>query len=154
MRSARHSFRPCHQLARLIAAVFSLGLLPALTSGQVVNVSKSTEIKKAVTSEGYAVWYSVPPNSLAKRRAARDELTAAHNKLPLGTRVRVTHLKNGKSVVVRVTDRGISNRNVAIDLCREAAAKLDMLHEGSARVRLEVLPDDKTPASKTNAAFW
>jgi len=141
-------------LARLTAVILSLGLAPTLSFGQVVNMSKSTEIKKAVTSEGNAVWYSVPPSSLAKRRAAQDELTAAHNKLPLGTRVRVTHLKNGKSVVVRITDRGISNRNVVIDLCKEAAAKLDMLHEGSARVRLEILPDDKKAATKTNAAPW
>jgi rare lipoprotein A len=97
--------------------------------------------------EGYAVWYDVPVNSLAKRRAGKDELTAAHNRLPLGTRVRVTHLANGKSVIVRITDRGITSRNAMIDLCKEAAAELGMLREGSARVRLEVLPDDNGPAA-------
>jgi rare lipoprotein A len=104
------------------------------------------------TTEGVAVWYSVPSNSLAKRRAAGGELTAAHNRLPLGTRVRVTHLANGKSVVVRITDRGIHDRRIVIDLCKEAAEKLDMLREGSARVRLEILPDDKAP--KANATLW
>lgn len=98
---------------------------------------------KPFTREGYAVWYDVPVNSLAKRRAGKDELTAAHNRLPLGTRVRVTHLANGKSVIVRITDRGITSRNAMIDLCKEAAAELEMLREGSARVRIEVLPDDK-----------
>ena len=96
----------------------------------------------------------MPPNSLAKRRAGKDELTAAHNRLPLGTRVRVTHLKNGKSVVVRITDRGITVRRAIIDLCKEAAEKLDMVREGSARVSLEILPDDKAPPSKTKAASW
>jgi rare lipoprotein A len=103
--------------------------------------------------EGVAMWYSVPANSLAKRRAGKDELTAAHNSLPLGTKVRVTHLGNHKDVVVRITDRGITTHHALIDLCKEAAEKLDMVREGSARVRLEVLPDDKA-ASKTKAPSW
>ena len=57
--------------------------------------------------------------------------------------VRVTHLANKKSVIVRITDRGITSRRVLIDLCKEAAEKLGMLREGSARVRLEILPDDR-----------
>ena len=89
------------------------------------------------------MWYDVPVNSLARRRAGKGELTAAHNRLPLGTKVRVIHLANKKSVVVRITDRGITSRRALIDLCKEAAAKLGMLSEGSARVRLEILPDDR-----------
>lgn len=112
--------------------------------------------KKSDSTEGYAAWYDVPAKSLAKRRAGNEEYTAAHNRLPLGTKVRVTHLGNGKSVVVRVTDRGITDRHSMIDLCKEAAEELGMLSEGSARVRLEVLPDDKavnaSPDSKTAAA--
>ena len=103
--------------------------------------------KKWGKLEGNAVWYDVPVNSLAYRRAGKGELTAAHNRLPLGTRVRVTHLANKKSVIVRITDRGITSRRVLIDLCKEAAAQLDMIKAGSARVRLEILPDDR----QTNA---
>jgi rare lipoprotein A len=91
---------------------------------------------------GDAVWYDVPNDSLAKRRAGKDELTAAHNRLRLGSMVRVTHLANGKSVIVRITDRGIINR-ANIDLCKEAAEALGMISEGRARVRLDLLPDDK-----------
>ena len=98
--------------------------------------------------EGYAVWYEVPDDSLAKRRAGKDELTAAHNRLPLGTLVRVTHLANGKSVIVRITDRGLTNRVGIIDLCKEAAEKLEMVSDGRARVRLDILPDD----DRTNAS--
>jgi rare lipoprotein A len=116
-------------------------------------LAKSPEPKKP-NIEGVAVWYKVPPNSLAKRRAGKDELTAAHNRLPLGAKVRVTHIGNGKSVVVRITDRGITDRHAMIDLCKEAAEQLDMLREGSTRVRLEVLPDDKAPPSKTKATPW
>ncbi len=102
--------------------------------------------KQAKSWEGDAVWYDVPENSLAKRRAGKGELTAAHNRLPLGAMVRVTHLANGKSVIVRITDRGITNR-ANIDLCKEAAKELEMISEGRARVRMDLLPDD----SSTNA---
>jgi rare lipoprotein A len=153
MRSPRDNLRRCQRLALGTAIVVSLGLLQPFAFGEVVKQAKP-QTSKTATSEGYAVWYSVPPKSLAKRRAPTDELTAAHNSLPLGSLVRVTHLKNKKNVVVRITDRGIRSRQAVIDLCKEAAAKLDMLHEGSARVRLEVLPDDKKPASKTSAASW
>jgi rare lipoprotein A len=127
-------------------AILSLGNA-AVSPAQVMNSSKKPNV-----SEGLAVWYEVPPSSLAKRRS-KDELTAAHNKLPLGAKVRVTHLGNGKNVVVRITDRGITSRHVTIDLCKEAAAKLDMLREGSARVRIEVLPNDK-PFSKSAGPPW
>ena len=130
----------------LAIAVLSLGLGAEL-SGQMMSSSKAP-ITPPKKTEGLADWYDVPPNSLAKRRAAKDELTAAHNRLPLGTRVRVTHIGNGKNVVVRITDRGITKRGVLIDLCKPAAEKLDMVREGSARVRLEVLPEDKLPTSK------
>ncbi len=132
-------------------AILSLGM--ALNSSAQVMNPKKPDVKKPVTLEGYAVWYNVPPNSLARRRADKDEFTAANNRLPLGTRVRVTHLGNGKSVVVRITDRGITDRHSLIDLCKEAAAKLGMLSEGSARVRLEILAEDKFPALKKGPSW-
>ena len=134
---------------RLGIALLSLGA--ALVSpAQMASLTKP-EAKKPI--EGVAMWYSVPPNSLTKRRAGKDELTAAHNRLPLGTKVRVTHLGYHKNVVVRITDRGIITHHGLIDLCKEAAEKLDMVREGSARVRLEILPDDKA-ASKAKAPSW
>ena len=102
----------------------------------------------------YAAWYDVPPASLAKRRAGLHELTAAHNKLPLGTLIRVTHLENGKSVIVRITDRGIRDRKVNLDVCKEAAVELDMVSQGFARVRIEVIPEEQggsPPESHTAA---
>jgi len=99
----------------------------------------------AAVREVNAAWYDVPLDSLTRRRAGKGELIAAHNHLPFGTRVRVTHIKNGKSVIVRITDRGIRHRGVTLDLCKEAAEQLGMVKEGSARVRTEVLADDKAP---------
>jgi rare lipoprotein A len=66
-------------------------------------------------------------------------LTAAHRTLPFGTRVRVTNLDNGRSVVVRVNDRGPFASGRVIDLSQAAARQLDMLRAGVARVKLEVL---------------
>jgi rare lipoprotein A len=118
--------------------------------------AKADNPKKPYSREGYAVWYVVPVDSLANRRAGKDEFTAAHNHLPLGTTVRVTHLENGKSVIVRITDRGITKRGASIDLCKPAAEKLEMISEGMARVRIEELPDatgtDAAPDSKSTAA--
>jgi rare lipoprotein A len=123
--------------------------------GQSPTWEKEDKQKNHYDREGYAVWYVVPVNSLANRRAAKDEFTAAHNHLPLGTTVRVTHLANGKSVIVRITDRGITKRGASIDLCKPAAEKLGILSEGMARVRIEELPDDagiNAPDSRTTAA--
>jgi rare lipoprotein A len=116
-------------------------------AAQQTSSPAKTDRKKPYLREGYAVWYPVPGNSLARRRAGKDELTAAHNHLRLGTLVRVTHLANGKSVIVRITDRGITKRGASIDLCKEAAEKLGMISEGMARVRMEELPDDKHSAA-------
>jgi rare lipoprotein A len=68
-----------------------------------------------------------------------NALTAAHKTLPLGTKVRVTHVKTGKSVVVRINDRGPFIKGRVIDLSRRAARELGMIHSGVARVRVEVL---------------
>jgi rare lipoprotein A len=106
--------------------------------------------------EGFASWYEVPANSITRKRAGKDELTAAHNRLPFGTLVRVTHLANGRSVTVRITDRLVSRGQTVIDLSKDAAEKLAMVSEGSARVRMEILPADKgmdaVPDSTANAA--
>jgi rare lipoprotein A len=66
-------------------------------------------------------------------------MSAAHKTLPLPTYARVTNLKNGKSVVVRINDRGPFAKNRLIDLSYTAAAKLDMLREGTALVEVRVV---------------
>lgn len=126
-----------------------------LTDTQPSSSPEKDNRKKLRSQEGYAVWYVVPIDSLANRRAGKGEFTAAHNRLPLGAMVRVTHLANGKSVIVRITDRGITKRGASIDLCKPAAEKLGMISEGMARVRIEELPDDTgtdAPDSKATAA--
>ena len=111
------------------------------------DLAGSNSDPKTKRGNSYAVWYRVPPNSLAHRRAQGCEFTAAHNHLPIGTLVRVTRLSNGKSVLVRITDRGITNRRANIDICKEAAEELGMVREGFSRVMLEIIPE--LPAATT-----
>lgn len=68
-----------------------------------------------------------------------SEMTAAHRTLPFGTKVRVTNVRNGKSIVVRINDRGPYAKNRLIDVSKGAAQKLGMIASGTARVRLEVI---------------
>lgn len=73
---------------------------------------------------------------------SNSKLTAAHRTLPFGTHVRVTNLKNNKSVVVTITDRGPFVEDRIIDLSQAAAIELDFMEDGVVSVRLEVLLDD------------
>ncbi|MGB3656101.1 MAG: septal ring lytic transglycosylase RlpA family protein [Rivularia sp. (in: cyanobacteria)] len=68
-----------------------------------------------------------------------ERLTAAHRSLPFGTRVRVTNIRNGRSVVVRINDRGPFIRGRVIDLSHRAARVIKMIGRGVAPVRIEVL---------------
>jgi rare lipoprotein A len=93
-------------------------------------------------SEGLASYYA---DKYQGRKTANGEtfdtakLTAAHRTLPFGTRVRVTNVDNGKSVDVRINDRGPFVAGRVIDLSPAAARQLDMLRAGVVRVRLDVL---------------
>ena len=91
--------------------------------------------------EGIASFYA---DSFHRKLTANGERynkwrrTAAHLTLPFDTRVRVTNLDNGRSVWVRINDRGPYVEGRDIDLSRAAARKLDMIAEGVARVRMEI----------------
>jgi len=103
---------------------------------------------------GTASWYG--PGFRGQRTASgahfdEHEFSAAHRSLPLGTRVRVTNLANGRSVVVRINDRGPFVRGRLIDVSYGAARALGMVRRGTARVRLEVL-DAATPSVTTARA--
>jgi rare lipoprotein A len=91
---------------------------------------------------GQASWYGA---QFANRPTASgtpfdpEKLTAAHRKLPLGTKVVVTNLHNGKSVMVTINDRGPYWGNREIDLSYRAARMLGMVQRGVARVKIEPL---------------
>jgi len=70
---------------------------------------------------------------------SHQELTAAHRSLPFGTKVKVTNLGNGKSVVVRINDRGPFVDGRIIDLSKSAAEQIDMIRTGTAKVEIEII---------------
>ena len=91
---------------------------------------------------GVASWYG--PGYHGKRTSSgerydQDELTAAHASWQFGTRVRVTFLRTGRSVVVRINDRFPNHKGRVIDLSRAAARQIGLIGPGTGRVRLEVV---------------
>ena len=89
---------------------------------------------------GYASWYGEAQQTASGERFDKHAMTAAHRTLPLGTRVRVTNTKNGRSVDVRINDRGpFGKATRIIDLSEGAARVLHMIDDGVAPVELEVL---------------
>ena len=96
-----------------------------------------TSMANAYESSGLASYYSELQSTASGERFNPNELTAAHNTLPFGTRVRVTNRHNGKLVVVRINDRGPFVKGRIIDLSRAAARAIDL--DGVAPVILATL---------------
>ena len=126
----------------------------ALAGGQVAGQVKKSHSKSpasvdapapssgADAQSGLAVIYH---DELNGRRTASGELykpgalTAAHRTYPFGTKIRVTHVKNNRSVIVRVNDRGPTQASRVVDLSRAAGDQLRMLREGTAEVKIELV---------------
>jgi rare lipoprotein A len=111
------------------------------------------------TSEGYsergvASWYGPGFHAAATSNGERYDMyamTAAHKTLPLPAYVQVTNLRNGRSVVVRVNDRGPFKDGRIIDLSYSAAHKLDMLRAGTTFVEVKALTPGLDAASESSA---
>ena len=88
---------------------------------------------------GKASWYTMGTKTASGERMNSAVLAAAHRTLPFGTKVRVENLKNGKSVVVRINDRGPFIRGRVIDVTKAAAQELGMIHSGVASVRVSAV---------------
>ncbi len=154
------AFRALRTRLTLWRSLFAATLLLALALGAYLAFSPDGEVLLgrgragiAVVEEpdgtlagsGEASYYS---DELAGNPTASGEpfdparLTAAHRTLPLGSRVRVTNAQTGKSVVVRVNDRGPYHERRIIDLSWAAARRIGLHRSGTARVRLELLVSD------------
>ncbi|ORE94551.1 septal ring lytic transglycosylase RlpA family protein [Acuticoccus yangtzensis] len=117
-------------LATAVAALFIATSLPLAAPADAGTVKN-----------GVASYYG---KRFHGRRTANGErfnmnaLTAAHRTLPFGTRVKVTNPKNGRSVTVRINDRGPYHGKRSIDLSRAAAEKIGMVNAGVASVKMEI----------------
>jgi rare lipoprotein A (peptidoglycan hydrolase) len=106
------------------------------------SYAKTGSAPIGMTFRGWASYYS---NDFHNRKTSsgelydKDKLSAAHRDLPFGTKLKVTNLKNGKSVVVVVNDRGPFVANRIIDLSYRAAKEIDMIKDGITEVQIEVL---------------
>jgi rare lipoprotein A len=92
--------------------------------------------------EGVAAYYSNKFNgrkTASGQRFNNGAMTAAHNTLPFGTRVKITNAKNNRSVIVRINDRGPTTPGRVFDLTRAAASKLGYARAGMADVRAEIV---------------
>jgi len=100
---------------------------------------------------GIASWYGPGfhgNRSASGERYNQNAMTAAHRSLPFGTKVQVTNLNNGRSVIVRINDRGPYVRGRVIDLSAAAARVLGVMQSGVAPVRLEVLGSQQQVATE------
>jgi rare lipoprotein A len=139
---------PVTRLALLIALAFATAC--ASPKPEPVEPSE-TRPRKRTTSRpmrpgdvqrGMASWYGKQFQgrpTASGERFDRNKLTCAHKTLPLGSRIRVVHSGNGRSVVVRVNDRGPYSRRRIVDLSEAAARRLRMIDQGVAPVTLHVL---------------
>lgn len=135
-----------HSLLALCGTLLLVGC-STTTENFAAKVNNETDVNHSQASTaietGVASFYSDKFNG---RRTANGEifhnkkLTAAHRTLPFGTYVKVTALWNGRSVVVKINDRGPFIKGRVIDLSKAAAAKLHLIGKGVGKVDIEVVP--------------
>lgn len=133
---------------RAFSAMLLPLLLTASAAAQEVEIAANPIAELVQETEidgGTASYYG---NELAGNRTASGErfdpgqLTAAHRTLPFGSKVRVTNMSTGDSVIVRINDRGPFHRGRVIDVSHAAAREIGMHRSGTARVKLALLADD------------
>jgi rare lipoprotein A len=126
----------------ILTSVAALPGLGCTSSKSRPDTATSSGAKSGYQEKGIASWYGGKfhgRTTASGERYDMNKLTAAHKKLPFGSRVLVTNLDNGRQVEVRITDRGPFIHGRIIDLSREAARRIDMIQAGTARVRIEVI---------------
>jgi len=112
---------------------------------------KSSEKSKKKPQRGTASWYGA--NHQGKRTASGEkfnmnDLTAAHKTLPMGSFVKVKSLTTGKTITVRINDRGPFAKGRIIDVSKAAAQKLGFIKRGTDRVEIVLVSKSRKPASK------
>jgi rare lipoprotein A len=135
----------------LILFAASCGVVRHSTSPAAESPRDSEELREIET--GIASWYGSKFHGKATANGETynmNDLTAAHRSLPFNTVVQVENQTNGKSVVVRINDRGPYVGNRIIDLSRRAAQEIDMEDAGTAEVRIFLIEEGDRPLSADN----
>jgi len=137
---------PRRRLKELLG-LCAIALLPILFGSGCASHRPSTSVVRSPSGTDQIGTASYYARNFQGRKTANGErydlnrLTAAHRTYPFGTSLLVTHLGNGRNVVVRVNDRGPFARGRIIDLSLAAARRLDIVRSGTARVRIEVIEE-------------
>jgi rare lipoprotein A len=126
-----------HAVKRLAVVI---AIAAAACGGKAPETTTTTTEHGVTTQRGLASWYGESQMTASGERFDRHALTAAHRSLKFGTRVRVTNQRNGRSVIVRINDRGPYSHNRIIDLSEGAARELQMIDAGVVPVTLQVIP--------------
>ena len=122
---------------KLKARLGAMSLTMALATAAAVSATGPADADE--TSCGSASWYALTSRTASGERMDPAKLTAAHPRLRFGTRVKVVNSRNGKSVVVRINDRGPFVRGRIIDVSKAAAGQLGMINSGVAKVCFDVI---------------
>jgi rare lipoprotein A len=126
-----------HAVKRLAVVI---AIAAAACGGRAPETTTTTTEHGVTTQRGLASWYGESQMTASGERFDRHALTAAHRTFRFGTRVRVTNQRNGRSVIVRINDRGPYSHNRIIDLSEAAARELHMVDAGVVPVTLQVIP--------------
>ena len=109
------------------------------SSGRASDVAARPVAMTNGAQVGVASWYGGKFHGRTTASGEPYAMTAAHPRLPFGTKVRVTNLQNGRSIVLRINDRGPFAKRRIIDVSRHAAEHLGFRDTGLAKVRVEVI---------------
>jgi rare lipoprotein A len=118
------------QIRTIIVAAATAGILSATAIG-------------ASAQCGGASWYALHSRTASGERMNPSAMTAAHRTLPLGTKVKVTNERNGRSLVVRINDRGPFIKGRILDLSKGAAGRLGFIGAGHTKVCISTLGTEK-----------
>ncbi|WP_394691305.1 septal ring lytic transglycosylase RlpA family protein [Hoeflea sp.] len=113
--------------------------LGALLFASTIAVSAAAPASASTEACGRASWYALTSKTASGERMDPAKFTAAHPRLRFGTRVEVVNPRNGKSVVVRINDRGPFIKGRIIDVSKAAARELGMIRSGVAKVCYKVV---------------
>src|SRR3954468_6895204 len=137
-------------MRRVLASLMAMLFVIASLAAEPVTKGSSSGSTPKPYQIGRASWYG---KQFHGRSSASGEpydmfqFTAAHRQLPLGTWVRVTNLRNGRSITVRVNDRGPYVGNRIIDLSYGAAQMLELRARGTEKVRLDIVNGEEVAAT-------
>jgi rare lipoprotein A (peptidoglycan hydrolase) len=132
----------CGSRFAIFFGLFCAVLFTSACGRKSVRTPAMVRVKIGYEQRGIASWYGHPYHGRATASGEiydMERLTAAHPRLPFGVTTRVENLANGKTVDVRINDRGPFKKGRIIDLSRAAAREIDLLGPGTAEVRIKVI---------------